>query len=161
MGLDGLNAVAYDLYLPTPYDPRLGLRLGTGLLTGLAMAGFLLPVFNETMGLQSKPIASIAGWRDLGLAILLIIFFSMVGLSGWEPLLYPVSIMAAAGQIILMVGLVTMLAALVLRRDGRVSGFTELSQLILIGLVVVTIVLGTTSAVRYGLFGPGPMPALR
>lgn len=161
MGLDGLNAVAYDLYMPTPYDPRLDLRLGTGLLTGLAIAGFLLPVFNETVGLQSKPIASIAGWRELGLAVLFIIFFWMVGLSGWELLLYPISIMAAAGQVILMVGLATMLAAMVLRRGGRVSDFTELSQLILVGLVAVTIILGTTSAVRYGLFGPGPMPALR
>ena len=79
---------------------------------------YLLPVFNETLGFQSKSIAAIAGWRDLGLSVLLVIFFWMVGISGRGPLLYPISIMAAVGQAILMVSLATMLAAMMLRREG-------------------------------------------
>jgi hypothetical protein len=161
MGLDGLNAVAYDLYLPTPYIPNLFLRSGTGLLTGLALAGILVPVFNQTIWQQSNSVASFSGWRQVALALLLLTIYWAAGLSGWELLLYPVSIVAAFGQVVLMVSLGAMMASILLRRERQVGNFTELAPLILVGLVAVVIMLGSTSAVRYALFGPGSIPAWR
>jgi uncharacterized membrane protein len=159
MGLDGLNAFAFDLTLPTPYAPALPIRSGTGLLTGLAIAVLLLPIFNQTIWKQSNPIASLSKWRDLAAALLLLAVIGAAGLSGWKPLLYPISIAAILGQVILMVSLGTMMAAILLRREGQVSNLTELAPLILVGLVAVVLLLGATSAVRYALFGPGPIPA--
>ena len=49
LGMDGVNAMFYDLRLPHLYLPNLYFRLGTGLLTGLALAGFMLPAFNSTL----------------------------------------------------------------------------------------------------------------
>ncbi|MGB3717527.1 MAG: DUF2085 domain-containing protein, partial [Candidatus Promineifilaceae bacterium] len=72
MGLDGLNAVAYDLYLPTPYTPNLLMRSGTGLLTGLALAGIMMPIFNQSIWQQNKSVASLSSWRELVPALLLI-----------------------------------------------------------------------------------------
>lgn len=161
MGLDGLNAVAYDLYLPTPYVPNLFMRSGTGLLTGLALSGIMIPIFNQSTWQQGKPVASLSGWREVVPALLLLAIFWAAGLSGWKPLLYPISIMAIFGQVILMVSLGTMVASILLRREGQVSNFTELAPLILIGLIVVVAVLGATSIVRFSLFGPGSMPAWR
>ncbi len=159
MGLDGLNAFAFDLSLRTPYAPALPIRSGTGLLTGLGIAVLLLPIFNQTIWKQSNPIASLSKWRDLAAALLLLAIIGAAGLSGWKPLLYPISIAAILGQVILMVSLGTMMAAILLRREGQVSNLTELAPLILVGLVAVVILLGATSAVRYALFGPGPIPA--
>ena len=159
MGLDGLNAFAFDLTLPTPYAPALPIRSGTGLLTGLASAVLLLPIFNQTIWKQSNPIVSLSKWRELAAALLLLAVIGAAGLSGWKPLLYPISIAAILGQVILMVSLGTMMAAILLRREGQVSNLTELAPLILVGLVAVVILLGATSAVRYALFGPGPIPA--
>ena len=161
MGLDGLNAVAYDLYLPTPYVPNLFMRSGTGLLTGLALAGILVPIFNQSTWQQSKPVASFSSWRELAPALLLLAIFWAIGLSGWQPLLYPISVVAILGLVILMVSVGVMMASILLRREGQVSNFTELAPLIVVGLVTVVIVLGATSAVRYGLFGPGSIPAWR
>jgi uncharacterized membrane protein len=162
MGLDGLNAVAYDLYLPTPYAPNLFTRLGTGLMTGLAFAGILLPIFHQsTWPQKSKPVASLSSWRQIALALLLLVIFWSAGLSGWKPLLYPVSIVAIFGQVILMVGIGAMVASILLRREDQVSNLTELAPLILLGLIAVVVMLGATSAVRYTLFGPGSIPALR
>jgi uncharacterized membrane protein len=159
MGLDGLNAVAYDLYLPTPYTPNLLMRSGTGLLTGLALAGIMLPIFNQSIWQQSTSVASLSSWRELVPALLLIAVFWAAGLSGWKPLLYPISSVAIFGQVILLVSLGAMMASIFLRREGQVSNFTELAPLILLGLVAVVVLLGATSTVRYGLFGPGLMPA--
>lgn len=161
MGMDGLNAVAYDLYLPTPYVPNLFMRSGTGLLTGLALAGIMVPIFNQSTWQESKSVASVSNWREILLALLLIAIFWMAGLSGWKPLLYPISIAAIFGLVTLMVSLGTMMASLLLHRERQVSKFTELAPLLLIGLVAVVIMLGSTSAVRYIAFGPGSMPALR
>jgi uncharacterized membrane protein len=161
MGLDGLNAVAYDLYLPTPYVPNLFMRSGTDLLTGLALAVIMLPIFNESTWQQSKPIASLSSWRSMAPVLLLLALFWAAGLSGWEPLLYPISIIAIFGQVILMVSVGAMVALILLRREGKVSNFTELAPMILIGLIIVAIMLGATSAVRFGLFGPGSIPAWR
>jgi len=159
MGLDGLNAFAFDLSLPTPYAPALPIRSGTGLLTGLAIAVLMLPIFNQTMWKQSNPIVSFSKWRELAAAMLFLAIIGAAGLSGWKPLLYPISIAAILGQVILMVSLGTMMAAILLRREGQVSNLTELAPLILVGLGAVVILLGATSAVRYALFGPGPIPA--
>ncbi|HET6446505.1 MAG TPA: DUF2085 domain-containing protein [candidate division Zixibacteria bacterium] len=161
MGLDGLNAVAYDLYLPTLYVPNLLMRSGTGLLTGLALAAIMLPVFNQTIWQESMPVESLSGWRDTLPALLIVAVFWLAGLSGLEPLLYPVSIVAIFGQVILMVGLGAMMASILLRREGQVGNITELAPLILLGLVAVVVLLGATSAVRFAFFGPGPIPAWR
>lgn len=161
MGLDGLNAVAYDLYLPTPYTPNLLMRSGTGLLTGLALAGIMMPIFNQSIWQQNKSVASLSSWRELVPALLLIAVLWAAGLSGWRPFLYPISSVAIFGQVILLVGLGAMMASIFLRREGQVSNFTELAPLILLGIVAVVVLLGATSAARFAFFGPGPIPAWR
>jgi hypothetical protein len=131
------------------------------LLTGLAFAAILLPVFNQSVLHRSHPTTSLSGWFDLVTALLLFLLFWAAGLSGWKFFLFPISTVAIAGQVILMVSLGTMMATILLRRDGHVRSFTELAPLLLIGLIAVTIVMGSTSAVRYFAFGPGSIPALR
>jgi hypothetical protein len=137
------------------------MRLGTGLLTGLALAGILLPIFNQSIWQQSNGTVSLSGWRDLLPALLLFAIFWIVGLSGWRPFLYPVSILAIFGQVILMVSLGAMTASILLRREGQVRNLTELAPLILVALIIVAAGFGMASAVRFTLFGPGSIPAWR
>lgn len=49
MGFDGFNNLFHDVGLPYLYAPYNPARLITGLLTGLAIAAFILPVFNSTV----------------------------------------------------------------------------------------------------------------
>src|SRR5205823_4373449 len=44
MALDGTNALAYDLGLPSLYPPHNALRLATGLVCGLALSLLAVPV---------------------------------------------------------------------------------------------------------------------
>ncbi len=161
MGLDGLNAVAYDLYWPVPYQPNLYLRSGTGLLAGLAIAGILWPVFNETMWQQRQAVGSLESWRDLLGAVVLLAIFWAVGLTGWGWLLYPVSMVAITGQVMLFLSIATIIVVVALRWEGSFATFASLAPWLLVGLVLVTLALGTSATLRYTLFGPGPLPALR
>jgi uncharacterized membrane protein len=53
MGLDGFNALFFDMRLPHLYTPTLILRLGTGLLAGLFIGALIVPVFNQTIWVPS------------------------------------------------------------------------------------------------------------
>jgi uncharacterized membrane protein len=161
MGLDGLNAVAYDFYLPTPYTPNLPMRLGTGLLAGLGVAGILWPVFNQTIWRLVSPAPSFGKLSEVGTAVSLLVLFWLAGLSGWSFLLYPISIIAIAGQVILVTILMTTLAAALLRLDGRAVTALDLVPLLLLGLALTAIMFGITASVRFALFGPGPVPTFR
>jgi uncharacterized membrane protein len=161
MGLDGLNAVAYDFYLPTPYAPNLPMRLGTGLLAGLGVAGILWPMFNQTMWRLVPRVPSFGKLPEVGTAVFLLVLFWLSGLSGWSFLLYPISIIAIAGQVALVTLLMTTLAAALLRLDGRAVTVLDLVPLLLLGLALTAVMFGITAAFRFTLFGPGPLPTLR
>ena len=63
MGLGGANAFLYDLHRPHLYPLNLYLRLGTGLLTGLTFAGFVVPAFNSTVWQTSLDVSPLTSAR--------------------------------------------------------------------------------------------------
>jgi len=159
MGLDGVNALLFDLRLPHLYTPNLTLRLGTDLLTGLAIGAVIVPAFNQTIWSPSaaRNVPVLSGWRDLlgALGIEAVLFAG--GLTGWSALLYPYSILASVGVLGLLSAIGAIVVSLILRRDGQFTSVRELSLVVLIGLIFATVMLGAMSAVRYALFGLGPM----
>lgn len=157
LGGDGLNAFLYDLRWPHLYPPNLSLRLGTGLLTGLTFAAFLVPAFNGTVwqtGLDESPLR---GPSDVlfGLAWLSVYFIAARSGAAW--LFYPVSLVAVAGVPLLLVAVAMIVAAPLLKRANRANGWRDLVPLAVVGVCLVTAALGAASLVRYGLFGPGPL----
>jgi hypothetical protein len=119
MGLDGLNALFFDLGWPHLYAPDLRLRLATGLLVGVAMAAILLPAFNGALWRDVSDQRSLANEREL-LAILVpqIVLFAMVDVRAGI-LYYPLSILGIAGLLFELL-LINMILALALtRRAGR------------------------------------------
>lgn len=157
MGADGVNALFFDLRLPHLYTPNLALRLGTGLFTGLAFAGFMVPAFNSTVwasGLDMSPLVSV---RDLlGGLVLEAVYFG-VALSRADSLFYPVSLIAVGGMPVLIGMIGSLLIAILTRQANHANRWSDLIPLALSGLVVTVLWLGVMSAVRYALFGAGPL----
>src|SRR6185437_6491608 len=76
MGIDGFNSLFLDLHLPHLYQPSNLLRLTTGLLTGTAMAAFLLPIANGILWRNPDTRAAYGSLRFLlPLAPLLVLAF--------------------------------------------------------------------------------------
>lgn len=159
MGLDGVNALLFDLRLSHLYTPNLALRLGTGLLAGLSIGVVIAPAFNQTIWspTAARNVPVLAGWRDLlgVLGIEAVLFAG--GLTGWGAFLYPYSILASVGVLGVLSAIGAIIVTLILRRDGRFTSVRELSPIVLTGLVFATVMLGSMSAVRFALFGLGPM----
>jgi uncharacterized membrane protein len=157
MGIDGVNAFLYDLGVPHLYPPNLYLRLGTGLLTGLTFAGFVVPAFNSTVwqtGLEESPLTSA---RDVMNVLGLEAAYFVAAISGLSVLLYPVSLIAILGVPILIGLLGAVVITSLLGQSNRAARLADLLPTVLGGLALVVVVLGTFSAVRFALFGPGPL----
>ena len=157
VGVDGTNAFLFDLHLPHLYAPNLFLRLGTGLLTGVAFAGLVVPAFNSTVWASGPDISLLNQVRDLLGTLLVEAVYFGVAISGIGLFLYPVSILAVVGVPILIGMIGTILLAVVLRRENRAVRHADLVPLLLGGLAVAVIMLGLMSTMRYGLFGAGPL----
>ena len=102
--IDGANSYAsFFPVLPQLYEPNNLLRLATGVLEGLVIAAFVLPLFNMTAWAATDAQPSIVRWRDLGWMLLggAVVFGLVV--SEWEPLLYPLALLSGA-MVVLLVG---------------------------------------------------------
>ncbi|GCE46522.1 putative membrane protein [Thermosporothrix hazakensis] len=126
MATDGLNSLAVDLRLPHLYPPHNLLRLATGLLAGLAIGSFLLPVLNQMLWSTYHRSASIPSWRFLfGLLPLLILAFFAA--ASQHPLtLYPLALLSTAGLLTALGSLNLLLLVLVRKRSETFVRYKEL-----------------------------------
>lgn len=157
MGVDGVNALLFDLHLPHLYAPNLMLRLGTGLFTGLAIAGLMLPAFNSTVWRTGLNTAPISGARDLLAGFALGAVYFVAAFSGADFLLYPVSLIAVIGVPVLLVMTNATILAMALGRMNRAERMMDLLPLLTGGLVAATLMLGVMGGGRYLVFGTGPL----
>jgi hypothetical protein len=157
LGADGLNAFLYDLRLPHLYTPDLSLRLGTGLLTGLTFAAFLVPAFNSTLWQTGVDESPIRGPRDLLVGLAWLGAYFVASRSGAAWLFFPVSLIAVAGVPLLLGAVAMIVVAPVLKRANCAERWRDLVPLAVVSLLLVVVALAGVSVVRYGLFGPGPL----
>jgi uncharacterized membrane protein len=158
MAFDGVNNTLYDMglfHLYAPYNPA---RLITGLLMGSAMAGLLWPVFNMTVWRRPVGLPVLDCWWQLGVVLLALALFAAAILLGLDWLLYPVSLLITAGQVMVLTTLGAIIAAIILRREGRAASAWDLLPLIVTGLGLTALLLGTMSAIRYAALGTVILP---
>lgn len=159
MGADGLNAFFYDLqFVPHLYTPRLELRLGTGLLCGIAFAGILLPVVNYSLWRENDMRPIFANWKQFlgGLGLLAVLFAmneSRLGI-----FYYPLAILTSASTLILiaLINLVFILA--LFGREGYAVTWRDALDPFAAGIFLTLIELGALSLLRYAMLGTTVLP---
>jgi len=135
--IDGANSYAsFFPGLPQLYEPNNLLRLATGVLEGLVIAAFVLPLFNMTAWAATDAQPSIVRWRDLGWLLMGgAVAFGLV-VSEWEPLLYPLALLSGAMVVLLVGAICVMLVLMIARRDGQAQRWREIAFPLLAGLAV-------------------------
>ncbi|MFC1878474.1 DUF2085 domain-containing protein [Chloroflexota bacterium] len=159
-GVDGVNSylrLNVEMGLlssaPTLYDPQNLLRLLTGTGMGLGIAAMIYPAFSQTVWADWQPKPAIAGLRSLGMLILLALFVDLLVLTENPLLLYPLALVSAAGVLILLTMVYSMVWMMLFRLENR---YQALRQMILplmggFGLALLQIVL--LDLVRYVFTG--------
>ncbi len=154
MGIDGLNSYSHFFPgLPHLYEPQNWLRLSTGLLNGLFLAGLTFPVLNQTLwkNWQARPV--LGNFRELALLVGAAAVVVALVLSDNVVVLYPLAILSVVGVLVLVVSLNTTLLLIGLRRENRAQGWVGAALPLLAGLTLAIIEIGMVDAVRFAIFG--------
>ncbi len=136
MGADGINSTLEDLGLPFAYAPQNWLRLGTGLLMGIALAILLLYLLNATLWSFVKPVRLIRGWRELTLLVAAASGFGVLVASGWHWLYLPLATALVCGTVSVVLMLSLSLLTLITGRENRAQQATDIAGFATIALLL-------------------------
>lgn len=152
--LDGLNSFVTDL---TPwagvYPPQNWLRLLTGTLNGLMMASMLYPVVMQTFWRQHHPQRALRNWRDLGLLVLLGLAAVGLVLLDWRPILYTAALISAAGVLVMLTLVHTIILLILTRRENLADNWYDMLLPLLGGLAMSVLLVGGIGLLRFALTG--------
>lgn len=126
LALDGFNSFLLDLGLPHLYQPHNLLRLGTGLITGLAMGVFTHPILNRQLWHQYNEQRNLASWKALlpFLPALLICFFATASQSAY--VLYPLALLSTTGLLTAVSSVNLIFIIAISKRDETFARYREL-----------------------------------
>jgi uncharacterized membrane protein len=154
MGIDGVNSYAqFFPGVPQLYPSQNWLRLVTGMGTGLAMGSILFPALAQTLWWEQEQRPAVATWRDLEGLVAAAALVSILVLSNLPVLLYVMALISAAGVVLILATINTMLLLIVLRRDARMTRWREAAVPLLAGLLLAVLQIGAIAWFRYQLTG--------
>jgi uncharacterized membrane protein len=153
MGIDGVNSyLTFFPGLPHLYEPQNWLRLITGTLNGLALAGLIYPILNQTLWRDWTDQPVLRGFRELGLLLVLAAVMIALVLSDDPIALLPLALLSVVGVLALIVALNTTVLLLVARRENRVVGWTGAIVPLLAGFTLAMIEIGAVDLIRFSIF---------
>ncbi len=146
---DGLNSyMTFFPGAPHLYEPRNWLRLTTGMLNGLALITIVMPIFTYTLWKDTTRDSVIKSvWEILAIlpvaALLIWIIQAEIGL-----LLYPLAILSSLGVLLMLFLLNSMIAAVVLGREGLARNWAQAAIPLTIGLGMAILQMSAMALLR-------------
>lgn len=158
MAFDGINSTFADLGLPHLYEPTNALRLLTGLLSGIAIAPFLVwlisLVATPRTAAARRPVVQSA-W-ELAVPFAVNAVFAALVMSEHAALYYPIALVSVAG----IAGVLAIVALLVILAigglDGRVTHLRQVVAPLSLALLIAFAVLAGTATLRWTLIANLP-----
>lgn len=154
MGIDGINS--YMKLLPFTkniYEPQNWLRLTTGMFNGVAVAGLVYPMFNQTLWRRWEDKPVIKNFAELGgLSLAAAILIGLV-LADIHWLLYALALVSSAGVLMLLTMTNAMIFMLATRSENRATTWREAVVPLAVGLTTALMLVLTIDVVRYAVTG--------
>jgi uncharacterized membrane protein len=131
---DGLNSYM-TLFPGAPhlYEPQNWLRMTTGLLNGLALVLFVLPIFNFTLWREPTQEHAIKSVWELLAFLPVVALLVLIAQAGLDLLLYPLALISSLGVIVLLTLINSMIAAVVLGREGHAVSWSQAAVPLVVG----------------------------
>lgn len=148
--LDGFNSFL-SLFPGAPqiYQPNNILRLLTGTGMGLAVAILLYPAFNASVWRLIDPRPAMTSFRSFVILIVIAIGLDLLVLLENPVILYPLSLISAAGVVVLLTLVYTMMLMMIFKAENRYNQFSHMIYAVIGGLTVALIQIGMLDFVRY------------
>jgi uncharacterized membrane protein len=146
---DGLNSYL-TLFPGAPhlYEPQNWLRLTTGLLNGLALVTFVLPILSFTLWREPSPERVFRSiWEVLAL-IPVVAALVLVTQTELDVLLYPLAILSALGVLLMLVLINTLIATVILGREGYAQTWRQALVPLTVGAALAVLQITTMILIR-------------
>jgi len=152
--LDGGNSfLALLLGHGLLYEPNNILRLFSGTGMGLVIAAALYPAFNQTVWHEYSDEASIPSFRAFLALVGITVFFDLLVLTENPVILYPLAIISAAGVLVVLTLLYTMVSIMIFKRENRIDFWRQLTFFFLVGFGIAMLQISFLDTIRYVLTG--------
>jgi hypothetical protein len=138
MAVDGLNSLELDLGMPHLYQPQNIIRLLTGLVTGLALAIFMLPWLNRFLWRDDSKQRSIASWRMLLLYLPALVVCYLAVTAQSALVVYPIALLSTAGLLVAVSSFNLLIIVCIKKRDETFTGYRALLPYITLALLCAT-----------------------
>jgi uncharacterized membrane protein len=152
--IDGSNSYLHFFPgAPGLYDPHNLSRLITGTGLGLGLAAVLVPVVNQTLWRDYDPQPALGTWRRL---LPLLGMAAVIDMMVWSEnplLLYPLAILSAAGVLIILTLVYTVVWTLIAKQDNRFMKVRQVWMAGLAGFLTALLQIAVINAGRFWLTG--------
>ena len=154
MGVDGVNSFSHFFpSFPHVYTPQNWLRLVTGMGTGLAMGIIVFPALAQTLWQEQEMKRIVRNGNELlGLMVLAGILILLV-LSNQPTLLYVLGVVSAAGIVVILTSLNSMLLLIFTRRDAQAVNWKQTIAPLSIGLALTAVQIYLVAFLRITYIG--------
>jgi len=154
MGIDGTNSYLHFFpNAPHVYEPRNWLRLITGMGTGLAMGLFVFPALAQTLWQKQDLRQVVSTWSEFGALLLAALVVVFLVLGNQPVILYVMALTSAAGVLIVITAIQTILVLVIFRLDRRMTSWLKAAVPLSIGLLLTIIEISAVSLLRFNLTG--------
>lgn len=152
--VDGLNSyVSLIPGIKSVYEPLNILRLITGTGVGLVIAAALFPAFNQSVWKKIDRNPALGDLRSLGILVVLALFMDLVVLTENPFFLYPLALVSAAGVVVLLALVYTIIFIMLFRNECQYSKMKDLVYPVIAGFGMALIQIALLDIVRYWLTG--------
>ncbi len=148
--LDGSNSfLMLTPVIPSLYQTQNWTRLVTGTGMGMAISAVVLPAFIQTMFMRWEDRSGLGAWRQvLGLFAAAAVMIGLILLEiPW--ILYPLSLLSAAGVLILLIMIYSMVLVMLFNRDNTYHRLRQLFMPLLGGYTLALMQIGLIDLLRY------------
>jgi uncharacterized membrane protein len=134
---------------PQVYQPSNTLRLMTGTGMGLAIAIVLYPAFNSSVWRLIDRRPALTSFYSFAILVIIALALDILILFEKPFILYPLSLISAAGVIVILTMVYTMLLMILFKVENRYNHFRPMIYAILGGLTVALLQIGILDFIRY------------
>ena len=151
-GIDGVNSYLHFFpKAPSLYQPQNWLRLVTGAGMGLAMAAVLLPAFHQTMWKTWTSRSALASAKQLAGIFALAGLLVVSVLSGIPFIVFPLALLGAAGVLVLLTMVYSMVLVMLFKKDNTFEKFSQLWLPLMGGFTLALLQIGVTDFARFAI----------
>lgn len=155
MAFDGVNSTLMEMKLPYLYTTTNPIRLATGLLSGIALAPFMLWLANIVL-LPKAPHDDrmvVRGPWELLLPLAVNAVFGALIISGLSWLYYPLALLGVGGIVMSLAGVLLLPIVTLSNIDGRITQPRQLVAPASLALMLTFVALAGIAALRWSTVG--------